>query len=114
MYVRRMPRKTHWSNGGAVGVELTPHMVEMLVALRDTPDSNEVARRLETTREALAAMVRYIERKVGAKLFSRRPGRGGSLWHLLDSAQPLLAWCDAHPEGGRDYLKFLDSVNLRD
>ncbi len=109
-----MPRKAHWCNGGAVGTIVTPRMVAYLLELQDLHDSRQTAVALGIAPATLAVTVRYIERKIGRKLFHRAIGRSASAWWPMDSAQDFFEWCGSHPRGGADWPKVLDACKSQD
>lgn len=63
------PRKDHWSNGGAVGTEVTPLMISYLLTAHRYQDSETARSALGISREALMTMIRYIEQKTKRRLF---------------------------------------------
>ena len=98
-----MPRKIHWGSGGAVGVEMTPLMVTYILTLTRWEDSRDAAKELCIDRHALNTMIKYIEAKVGRRLFIRRPGRGNALWLAQPAAADFFLWCEKNPHGGLYY-----------
>ncbi len=104
-----MPRKLHWGAGGAVGTLMTERMVSYVLELQDSHDSEAAARALRVSREALVTCMRYIEKKIGRRLFHRAIGRGNCQWYPLDSAQDFFTWCGANLAGGADWPKLAKS-----
>jgi hypothetical protein len=97
------PRKDHWSNGGAVGVEVTPRMVRYLLTAHRHKDSERARAELGVDRAALLSMVRYVERKTKRMLFIRRKGAGNTRMAPAPEALRFFDWCMTHPQGGVDW-----------
>lgn len=94
----------------------TTRQLEAAVAVADTLNFRDAARRLAVSQSALSVQVRDLERLLGVKLFDRdrhavRPTEAGRA--LLEHARVLLAGLDAlHDEAGRFRAPFTGPLRL--
>lgn len=96
-----------WREGYGVGTLITPLMIRHIVVLTQTRSAVQTAQTIGCNhRETTVSTIRYVEAKVGGRLFDRTPsGPFEAAWTPRPEAKAFIDWCKANPKGGLDYPK---------
>jgi hypothetical protein len=99
------PRIVPWGDRSVdrIGGVMTSRMVRYIMALHKAQDSIKAADAVDVERDAMVTMVRYVEKKVGYRLFARLNGARNSQWLPLPGAAKFFEWCATNPAGGADF-----------